>query len=112
MWTPGTRPPSSYAIRLAEEGSMRADSGVQPASRRMPSAAPAAAREAAEAPHVFVSTTESVDAPPEWRALIERALAKNAAERFQDARSLLAAIRALEPASVDGETSSTGSDKP
>jgi serine/threonine-protein kinase len=98
MWTPGTRPPSSYAIRLAEEGTMRADSGVQPASRRMPSAAPAAAPEA----------PGPVDAPPEWRALIERALAKNAAERFQDARSLLTAIRALEPA----EKSSTGSDKP
>ncbi|MFO0741879.1 MAG: serine/threonine-protein kinase [Labilithrix sp.] len=106
MWTPGTRPPSSYAIRLAEEGSMRADSGVQPASRRMPSAAPAAA---AEVPGPI--PPGPVQAPPEWRALIERALAKNAAERFQDARSLLAAIRALEPA-ADGETSSTGSDKP
>ena len=102
MWTPGTRPPSSYAIRLAEEGSsMRADSGVQPASRRMPSAAPAAAPEA----------PGPVDAPPEWRALIERALAKNAAERFQDARALLAAIRALDPA-ADSERSVTGSDKP
>lgn len=100
MWTPGTRPPSSYAIRLAEEGSLRADSGVQPASRRMPSAAPAAA---AEAPG-------PVDAPPEWRALIERALAKNAADRFQDARALLNAIRALE--ATDPERSSTGSDKP
>lgn len=102
MWTPGTRPPSSYAIRLAEEGSLRADSGVQPASRRMPSAAPAAA---AEVPG-------PVDAPPEWRALIERALAKNAAERFQDARALLAAIRALDPDYEKPDATSTGSDKP
>ncbi|MBX3230082.1 MAG: serine/threonine protein kinase [Labilithrix sp.] len=87
MWTPGTRPPSSFAIRLAEEAAIRADSGVQRASSRMPSAAPAAA-------------AVPVDAPPEWRTIIERALAKRANDRFQDARSLLAAIKALDPTSI------------
>jgi serine/threonine-protein kinase len=87
MWTPGTRPPSSFAMRMAEDG-MRADSGVQPASRRMPSVAPAALDAPQPGP---------VDAPPAWRALIERALAKRADDRFQDARALLNAIRALEP---------------
>lgn len=58
-----------------------ADSGVHPASRRMPSAAPAA--------------FEPVDVPSTWRVIIERALAKKPEDRFQDARSLLGAIRGL-----------------
>ena len=86
MWKPGTRPPSSFAMRLAEA---RTDSGVQPASRRMPSAAPLSV-ESLPAP--------VVDAPPAWRAVIERALARDADDRFQDARALLAAVRALDPA--------------
>lgn len=91
MWTPGTRPPSSFAMRLAES---RTDSGVQPASRRMPSAAPLS---------VEAQPPPEVDAPPAWRAVIERALARDADDRFQDARALLAAVRALDPApsSVD-----------
>jgi serine/threonine-protein kinase len=95
MWKPGTRPPSSFAMRLAESaarGGMRADSGVQPASRRMPSVAPTALEAAEPGP---------LDAPPPFRALIERALAKRADDRFQDARSLLAAIRALDTAPAE-----------
>ncbi len=84
MWKPGTRPPSSFAMRLAEA---RADSGVQPASRRMPSVAPAA---------LVASEPGPVEAPPALRAVIERALAKRADDRFQDARALLAALRALD----------------
>jgi serine/threonine-protein kinase len=97
MWKPGSRPLSSFAMRLAQA---RTDSGVQPASRRMPSAAPAAPTdESAQVP---------VDAPPEWRAIIERALAKRAEDRFQDARALLNAIRALAPAeSLPPRTGST-----
>ena len=39
MWKANSRPVSSFAMRLPE--TVRADSGVQPASRRIPSAAPA-----------------------------------------------------------------------
>jgi hypothetical protein len=60
----------------------RPDSGVHPASRRMPSAAPAAA-------------TAPVDVPTAWRVIIERALAKKPEDRYQDTRSLLGAIRGL-----------------
>lgn len=87
MWKPGTRAPSSLAMRLEEEG-LRPDSGIHQASRRLPSQGPGATESRSPGP---------VDAPPEWRALVERALAKRADERFQDARALLAAIRALEP---------------
>jgi serine/threonine-protein kinase len=69
MWKPGTTAPSAFEIRLGAGEGLR--SGVQPASA-------------------------AVDAPPAWRALIERALAKEADQRFQDARALLAAVRALE----------------
>lgn len=89
MWTPGKRPPSSIGLRLPLDAQdderlrgVRPDSGVHPASRRMPSAAPAAI----EVP---------VDVPSAWRVIIERALAKKAEDRFQDARSLLGAIRGL-----------------
>lgn len=82
MWKPGSRPLSSFAMRLADA---RTDSGVQPASRRMASAAPSE-----------VLPVPEMDAPPEWRAIIERAVAKHADDRFQDARSLLAALRAVE----------------
>ena len=97
MWKPGTRPPSSFAMRLAEsagrrETGMRADSGVQPASRRMPSVAPTALEPLEPGP---------VDAPPPLRALVERALAKRAEDRFQDARALLGAIRALETTAAE-----------
>jgi serine/threonine-protein kinase len=88
MWTPGKRPPSSVGLRLPldplDDERVRAasaDSGVHPASRRMPSAAPAA--------------FEPLDVPSTWRVIIERALAKKPEERFQDARSLLGAIRSL-----------------
>lgn len=95
MWTPGKRPPSSVGLRLPLDPlddervrAARADSGVHPASRRMPSAAPAA--------------FEPVNVPSTWRVIIERALAKKPEERFQDARSLLGAIRGLR-----SETAST-----
>ncbi len=98
MWTPGTRPPTSYQLRAAEDhmNGLRADSGVQPASRRMPSAAPAA----------VAPVPGPVDAPPEWREVIERALAKKASDRYQDARAFLKAIRALEPGYVAAPPSS------
>ncbi|MDB4935786.1 MAG: serine/threonine protein kinase [Labilithrix sp.] len=89
MWTAGKRGPSSVGLRLpldavddARVRAASADSGVHPASRRMPSAAPAAL----EAP---------VDVPDGWRVIVERALAKKPEDRFQDARSLLGAIRSL-----------------
>ena len=87
MWQPGTRPLSSFSMRLAETA--RTDSGVQPASRRMPSAAPAP----------ILPSPGPVDAPEAWRAIIEKALAKRPEDRFADARALLNAIRALEPQS-------------
>ncbi|MCW5833432.1 MAG: serine/threonine protein kinase [Labilithrix sp.] len=80
MWRPGTRPPSSFAMRL--DAALRTDSGVQPASRRMPSVAPAAPSAADERP----PAAEAVDAPPAWRAVIERVL-KRPEDRFQDARA-------------------------
>jgi serine/threonine protein kinase len=89
MWKPVTSAPSSFAIRLAEAGS-RNDSGVQQASRRMPSVAPVAPAEPI--------AVGDVDASPAWRAVIERALAKRADDRFQDARAFFAALRALDPA--------------
>jgi serine/threonine-protein kinase len=89
MWTPGKRPPTSIGLRLPldpeDDARLRAasaDSGVHPASRRLPSAAPAEL----DAP---------VDVPDAWRAIIERALEKKPEDRFQDARSLLGAIRGL-----------------
>jgi serine/threonine-protein kinase len=88
MWTPGKRPPSSVGLRLPldpmDDERVRAasaDSGVHPASRRMPSVAP--------------SAFQPVEIPSTWRVIIERALAKKPEERFQDARSLLGAIRGL-----------------
>lgn len=101
MWTPGTRPPSSLALRVAEHDAARVVSGVQPASRRMPSAAPAA---------LEASPPGTVAAPPEWRAVVERALARRADDRFPDARSLLQAIRALEPAAASPPRASSGDD--
>ena len=77
MWKPGRRPPSSFALRASDT---RADSGVQPASRKLASAAPA--------PLDLV-------VPPAWKSVVERALAKRPEDRFQDARALLAALRAL-----------------
>jgi len=103
MWTAGKRPPPSIGLRLADvdgDGSepslrsLRADSGVQPASRRMPSAAPA-------------PVGGPVDVPAPWRALIEKALAKDPEQRFQDARSLLVALRALAPVSRAPQARST-----
>lgn len=89
MWQPGARPPPSVGLRLPLDPdddprvrAARPDSGVHPASRRLPSAAPAAL----DAP---------LDVPGAWRAIIERALAKKPEDRFQDARSLLGAIRSL-----------------
>ena len=94
LWTPGKRQPSSVGLRLAldpiddprlREGQTpetpRADSGVQPASRRMPSVAP-------------IGLDAPVDVPATWRKLVERAIAKRPEDRFQDARSLLSALRA------------------
>jgi serine/threonine protein kinase len=92
MWTAGKRPPSSIGLRLpldaqddARVRAATADSGVHPASRRMPSVAPTAL-DALDTP---------IDVPSGWRAIIERALAKKPEDRFQDARSLLGAIRNL-----------------
>jgi len=98
MWTPNTRPPSgSFAMRLAE-GGMRTDSGVQPASRRMPSVAPAGPDAEPEAADVRGGRASSgrIEVPAEWRAIVERALAKRPEDRFQDARAMLTAIRAIE----------------
>jgi serine/threonine-protein kinase len=103
MWTPGTRPPSSFAMRLLEP----AHSGVQPASRRMPSAAPVPLESGSG-----TAPVADVDAPPAWRSLIERALAKRADDRFQDARAFLAAIRAIETTAAPSAPGSTGSDEP
>jgi serine/threonine-protein kinase len=83
MWQANTRPPSSFSMRLAE---MRTDSGVQPASRRMPSVAPSPLHE----------PPGPVDAPPELRSIIERALARRPGDRWQEARAMLTALRALE----------------
>ncbi len=88
MWTPpSSRGPVSVGLRLAPdpddtERMLRADSGIQPASRRMPSAAPAA-------------LGMPVDVPKAWRAVVERAIAKKPEDRYQDARSLLGALRTL-----------------
>ncbi len=92
MWTPGKRPPSSFAVRIAEQEAAAAEgaaSGVHPASRRMPSAAPAPIE------------SGPIEVPEGWKAVVERALAKRAEDRFQDARALLTAIRALRPGAVD-----------
>ena len=89
FWTAGKRPPTSVGLRLpldaeddARVRAASADSGVHPASRRLPSVAPAPIETA-------------VDVPAGWRAIIERALAKKPEDRYQDARSLLGAIRSL-----------------
>jgi len=37
-----------------------------------------------------------IEVPAEWRAIVERALAKRPEDRFQDARAMLTAIRAIE----------------
>lgn len=90
LWKPGKRAPSSFALRVsgaAEAESPRADSGVHPASRRMTSAAPAAAE---------------VEVPDAWRVIIEKALAKRPEDRFQDARALLSAVRALRSQTSEG----------
>ena len=60
----------------------------------MPSAAPAAL----DAP---------VDVPHAWRAIIERALEKKPEDRFQDARSLLGAIRSLRSVPVAAPAASS-----
>ncbi len=89
LWTPGKRPPSSIGLRLPLDPEddermrqARPDSGVHPASRRMPSAAPAA-------------LSGPIDVPEAWRVIVERALAKRPEDRYQDARTLLGALRAL-----------------
>jgi len=47
-------------------------------------------------PSVAPSPVETaIDVPAGWRSIIERALAKKPEDRFQDARSLLGAIRSL-----------------
>jgi serine/threonine protein kinase len=94
MWKPGKRPPTSVGLKLPSERMEVAASGVHPASRRMPSAAPA--------------PLEAVTVPEPWRAVVERALAKRPVDRYQDARSLLAALRALAadtPAAPEASTS-------
>jgi serine/threonine-protein kinase len=86
LWTPGKRPPSSIGLRLPPESTTtEATSGVHPASRRMPSAAPA--------PEATGPTALVV--PDTWRAIVERALAKKPEDRWQEARALLSAIRGL-----------------
>jgi serine/threonine-protein kinase len=83
MWKPGARPPPSVGLRLRAGDEGDATSGVHPASRRMPSAAPAPA------------SAGPIEVPDAWRAIVERALAKKPEDRYQEARQLLAAIRAL-----------------
>ena len=89
MWTPGKRPASSVGLRLPpapgddpRTRDPRPDSGVHPASRRLVSAAPAVLDMPIDVPHI-------------WRVIVDRALAKKPEDRYQDARSLLAAIRTL-----------------
>ena len=101
MWTAGKRPPPSIGLRLpldadddARVRAATADSGVHPASRRLPSAAPAPLETA-------------VDVPAAWRVIIERALAKKPEDRFQDARSLLGALRGLRPKAASAPASSS-----
>jgi hypothetical protein len=85
MWMPGRRLPSAFGLPRAPspEPSAEVDSGVHPASRRLPSASPAP------------PDAKALEVPPRWRAVVERAVAKRADDRFQDARALMAAIRAL-----------------
>ena len=101
MWTAGKRPPPSVGLRLpldadddARVRAATADSGVHPASRRLPSAAPAPLETA-------------VDVPAAWRVIIERALAKKPEDRFQDARSLLGALRGLRPKAASAPAASS-----
>ena len=96
FWKPGTRM-QSVGLRVAEDRtqSPRGDSGVHPASRRLPSAAPAPLEEG------------EIDAPPAVRAIIEKALEKRPEDRFQDARSLLVALRALNAESEPGSVASS-----
>lgn len=87
LWKPGSfakpRPDAVDTLRRIAQ----AESGVRPASRRMPSAAPAMG--SADAPPPVAAI------PAAWRAIVERALARRPEERFQDARGLLASVRAL-----------------
>lgn len=95
LWTAGKRP-QSVGLRLAPETlGGRADSGIHPASRRLPSA-----------PSTVSVTPGPVDVPEGWRRIVERALAKRPEDRFQDARSLLGALRALRPSKGSSGTSS------
>lgn len=96
FWKPNTRL-QSVGIRAAEERALtpRGDSGVHPASRRLPSAAPAPLEEG------------EVDAPAMVRAIVEKALEKRPEDRFQDARSLLVALRALNNSSEPGSVASS-----
>ena len=101
LWTPGKRLPSSFGMlssEIKEDARMReprADSGVQPASRRVPSIAP-------------VALDTPVDAPDAWRVIVERAIAKKPEDRYQDARSLLGAIRALRAETPAASAASAG----
>ena len=98
FWSAGMRP-TSVGLRLPPEEGLRADSGVHPASRRMASAA------------VSVSPGP-VEVPEGWRRVVERALARRPEDRFQDARSLLVALRALRgdaPASSGSSPAASGS---
>lgn len=119
MWTPGKRAPSSIGLRLppldptpsdpelaarSKEGATDAHSGVHPASRRLPSAAPLP----------MESSVEPVVVPPAWKEIIAKALAKKPEDRYQDARSMLADIRrvgAAETPSAAPASSATGSEK-
>ena len=101
LWTPGKRAPSSIGLRLppldapAKDDDDRSTSqdtpppagehsGVHPASRRMPSAAPMA-----------LAASDPVVVPQAWKEIIEKALAKKPEDRYQDARSMLSAIRRI-----------------
>jgi serine/threonine protein kinase len=93
FWIPGIKRPSSFAMREAMEA--RADSGVHPASRKLPSVAPVDP----EAP-----PSPPVDVSPAWRDLVERLLAKRPDERFDDARAVLRALRAMPSEGPVGRT--------
>jgi serine/threonine protein kinase len=52
-------------------------------------------RQPSMAPGVAESGVQSVVIPPDWKAIISRAVAPNPGDRFQDARALMNALRGV-----------------